>query len=82
MHVHAKRIVHLSKDMTAFRLYPHMYGHALPSAAFNATSSLLLSYPTAFMEIMAFSYTRSDVKKQIFKAPSRAYHVAQQRKLA
>jgi hypothetical protein len=29
MHVHAKCIIHLSRDTTAFRLYPLMYGRAL-----------------------------------------------------
>jgi len=65
IHVHAERIVHLSRDMTAFRLYPLMYGHELPSAAFNATSSLLLLYPITLMEIMPFSYARSPIKKEL-----------------
>ena len=58
-HVHAKRIIHLSRDTTTLRLYPHMYGRALPSlplrphrTSFPLSDCIDGNYDISFMPVV------------------------------
>ena len=54
MDVHANRTMRLSRDTTAFRLYPFMYGGVLPSLPLTPPRTSFSPYPIALMEIMTF----------------------------